>query len=63
MSAAGEVFHCLGVSPLQEGVETAEHLEFLREIGCVMAQGYYFARPLPLEESRSYTRERGLEWE
>lgn len=53
----------LGVSPLQEGVETAEHLEFLREIGCVMAQGYYFARPLPLEESRSYTRERGLEWE
>ena len=53
----------LGVKALQEGVETKEHLEFLKKIGCDYAQGFYFARPMPLEESRRLTREMGLEWE
>lgn len=53
----------MGVEPLQEGVESKEHFEFLRETGCEMAQGYYFARPMPLAESRAFTRERGLVWE
>ncbi|MDO4797624.1 MAG: GGDEF and EAL domain-containing protein [Coriobacteriales bacterium] len=53
----------MDVEPLQEGVGREEHLEFLREVGCEMAQGYYFARPMPLEESRAYTRGKGLEWE
>ena len=53
----------LGVQPLQEGVEREEHLQFLRSVGCERAQGYYFARPLPMEQSRAYTREKGLEWE
>ncbi|MBQ4492382.1 MAG: GGDEF and EAL domain-containing protein [Deltaproteobacteria bacterium] len=53
----------LGVKALQEGVETKEHLEFLKKIGCDYAQGFYFAKPMPLEESRRMTREIGLEWE
>ena len=53
----------LGVQPLQEGVETKEHFDFLRELGCKCAQGYYFSKPLPLDESRAYTRSKGLEWE
>ncbi len=53
----------LGVQPLQEGVETKEHLDFLRKLGCRCAQGYYFSKPLPLEESRAFTRKKGLEWE
>ena len=53
----------LGISPLQEGVETKEHLEFLSTVDCERAQGYYFAKPLPMEESRALTREKGMEWE
>ena len=51
------------VEPLQEGVETNEHLCFLDATGCIRAQGYYFAKPMPLEESIAYTTSKGLEWE
>ena len=53
----------MGVQPLQEGVETEVHFNFLKEIGCERAQGYYFAKPMGLKESREFTREKGLQWE
>lgn len=34
-------------SSICEGVETKEQLEFLKESGCNMIQGYYFDRPMP----------------
>lgn len=49
--------------PLCEGVETEEQFEFLKEAGCEYAQGYYFSKPMPLEESRMYTQWKGLKWE
>ncbi len=33
-----------------EGVETKEQLDFLKSIGCECIQGYYFAKPMPVEE-------------
>lgn len=33
-----------------EGVETAEQAQRLLELGCQRAQGYYFGRPVPLED-------------
>ncbi len=40
----------LGIETVTEGVETAEQVEFLSEIGCTKMQGYYFCRPVPLEQ-------------
>ncbi len=37
----------LDIHTVAEGVETFEHVEFLREIGCESVQGYYFAKPMP----------------
>ena len=53
----------LGAIPLQEGVETKEHLDFLKSIHCSCAQGYYFAKPLPMDKSRKFTRSKNLTWE
>ena len=39
----------LGIHVLAEGVETEEQLQFLRECGCELSQGYLFHRPEPLE--------------
>ena len=39
----------LGMKAIAEGVESAEQLAQLREMGCEMGQGYYFTRPLPSE--------------
>ena len=39
--------HSLGMSVLAEGVETAEQGEFLLELGCEAAQGYYYGAPAP----------------
>ena len=53
----------LGKLALQEGVETKEHYEFLKSIGCEKCQGYYFGKPQPMEETREATRSKGIVWE
>ena len=40
-----------------EGVETAEQREFLADQGCLLAQGFHFARPVPAEEATQMLRE------
>jgi len=39
----------LGLETVAEGIETAEQLATLRELGCQLGQGYYFAKPLEPE--------------
>ncbi|WP_051480568.1 GGDEF domain-containing phosphodiesterase [Cellulomonas sp. KRMCY2] len=41
--------HSIGIQAVAEGVETAEQLAMLRQMGCDFAQGYYLSRPLGLE--------------
>lgn len=40
----------LGISTVCEGIETPEQARLLHDLGCEIAQGYLFARPMPLEE-------------
>ena len=42
--------HNLGAETLAEGVETEEQVGILCDLGCDYLQGYYFERPIPVEE-------------
>lgn len=38
------------ISTVAEGIETKEQMDFLKESGCDIGQGYYFSRPIPIKE-------------
>ena len=40
----------LRLQVIAEGVETKAHVDFLKKSRCDIAQGYYFAKPMPLTE-------------
>ncbi|SDB10222.1 EAL domain-containing protein [Eubacterium oxidoreducens] len=40
----------MNISVVAEGVETKSQLEYLRNLNCDYAQGYYFAKPMPRDE-------------
>lgn len=42
--------HKLKMQVIAEGVETLQQLEILKAAGCDFAQGYYFSKPIPLED-------------
>ena len=49
VAAMIELARGLGLTVVPEGVETLEQLQRLHEMGCDIAQGFYFSRPLPTE--------------
>lgn len=40
----------LNLETVAEGVENKEQIEYLRELGCDLIQGYYYSKPIKLEE-------------
>ena len=50
ISCMVRMIHMLGMEMIAEGVETVEQAEFLKEKGCVQMQGYYFYKPIPMQE-------------
>lgn len=57
----------LSIHTLAEGAETKEQVDFLRESGCENIQGYFYGKPMSIEEFEEklgegvYTAERPLE--
>ena len=47
----------LGFKVLAEGVETSEQLEMLRLADCDIVQGYFYAKPMPIGEFRTFLQE------
>ena len=40
----------LGLSVITEGVETKEQIDKLTQMGCGIYQGYYFSKPIPVDQ-------------
>lgn len=47
VAAVVNLAHALGLNVCAEGVESEPTLNFLRSVGCDIAQGYYVCKPLP----------------
>ena len=58
MAAIVRMAKWLGIPSIVEGVETKEQVGFLRSIGCTMAQGYYYAKPMAEEDFEKYIDQR-----
>lgn len=49
----------LNITSLTEGVETEQQFKQLVDMGCTLFQGYYFAKPMSIQEFEFYVSERG----
>ncbi len=47
----------LKLETVSEGVETDEQVEFLRDLGCDMIQGYYYYKPMPATSYEELVKE------
>lgn len=45
-----QMSHRLKMKVVAEGVESAQQVELLKEMGCDFIQGYYYSKPLPINE-------------
>jgi len=48
----------MNLNLIAEGVETEEHLSYLSDFGCHEYQGYYFSKPLAVEQLSEYIKDR-----
>lgn len=46
----------VGLGLIAEGVETTDQAQFLENCGCDTAQGYLYAKPMPVQEAEKYLK-------
>jgi diguanylate cyclase (GGDEF)-like protein len=51
VSAMVAMAHALGIPTVAEGVETQRQLDYVIDMGCDIAQGYFFSRPVSAVEA------------
>ncbi len=44
----------LKIKTVAEGIETLEDVKMLKQMGCDIIQGYYYAKPMPLDEFKKF---------
>ncbi len=60
VSALVQMASALNIDAVAEGVETAQQAQMLRVLGCGLAQGFHFARPLTIEDATAVMRAGGV---
>ena len=45
-SAVAQMANQLKINVVVEGVETLENVSLMKEVGCFVAQGYYYSKPV-----------------
>jgi EAL domain-containing protein (putative c-di-GMP-specific phosphodiesterase class I) len=58
--ASIDMIHSLGRTAVAEGVESRDVVELLRDMGCDAAQGYFFAKAMPMEDLLSQLGKRNI---
>ena len=51
-----QLLQSFGMTITAEGVETSDQVEFLKNLHCDDIQGYYFSKPLPVNEFEDFVR-------
>ena len=51
-----DLFHDMGLNVVAEGAETSEQVDILTSYGIDGIQGYYFAKPMPLEKLKKFLK-------
>lgn len=49
-----QIAETLGMHTVAEGVEDEKHVDMLRQFGCDSIQGFYFSKPLPINEFEQF---------
>ena len=52
--------HNLGMELIAEGIERENEIPLLRQYGCDLTQGFFFARPMPAEEASAFLRKTNM---
>ena len=51
-----QMMHAIGLKTVVEGAETKEHIELLKNLETDYIQGFYFSKPLPVEDFVRYCK-------
>ncbi|MEG1335247.1 MAG: EAL domain-containing protein [Clostridiales bacterium] len=52
-----ELIKSLQLASVMEGVETQEQVEFLKKLSCDLGQGYFYAKPMPIQNYLKFVKE------